>query len=91
MKTFEITIIVLVMIAFLRLLYLVYKDKKYKWHQPEVIPEPMPHNERISKDIIIRDLTTEKEFRGYYDYYLDRFMDYNSKMVWGVIIWRYDD
>lgn len=89
--TSEVLFGLLFFIAILIMLLIIAKDKRHKWHQPEVFPEPMQHNERISKNIIVRDLTTEKEFRGYYDYSLEKYMNYDAKMVFGVFIWRYDD
>ena len=62
-----------------------------QWHDPEkTTPEPSKYNERISDDIVIRDLTTEKEFRGYYDFSREHYLDYKGNMVWGAFIWRYD-
>lgn len=62
-----------------------------QWHEPETIPEPSKYNERISDDIIIRDLVTEKEFLAYYDFEREHYIDYKCNMVWGAFIWRYDE
>ena len=89
--TSEIVICSLFCIAIIILLLIVSKDKRYKWNDMEVITEPSKYNERISEDIIIRDLTTEKEFRAYFDHSRQHYIDYKGNMVWGALIWRYDE
>lgn len=61
-----------------------------QWNEPETTPEPSKYNDRISDDIIIRDLVTEKEFRAYYDFSREHYVNYKGNMVWGAFIWRYD-
>ena len=89
--TSEIVIGLLFCIAIIILLLIVSKDKRYKWHEPETIPEPCKYNERISGDIIIRDLVTEKEYRAYFDHSRQHYIDYKGNMVLGAFIWRYDE
>ena len=84
-------LIIMFVLAFAVLLLLVIKDKRYKWNDMEVIPEPSKYNERISEDIIIRDLVTEKEFRAYFDHSRQHYIDYKCNMVCGAFIWRYDE
>ena len=89
MNNLEITITILFATAIIILIIWVAKDKKYKWHENNVIPEPMPMNEYMSDDIVIRDLTTEKEIKGYFDHQRQHFVYYNGNMVSGAFIWRY--
>ena len=89
--TSEIVIGSLFFIAIIILLLIVNKDKRHKWNDIDVIPEPSKYNEYISDDIIIRDLITEKEFRAYFDHSRQHYIDYNGNMVWGVFIWRYEN
>lgn len=84
-------LIIMFVLAFAALLLLVIKDKRYKWYENDIIPSPLPMNERISADIVIRDLVTEKEFRAYYDFEREHYIDYKGNMVWGAFIWRYDE
>ena len=84
-------LIIMFVLAFAVLLLLVIKDKRHKWYENDIIPSPLPMNERISADIVIRDLVTEKEFKGYFDHYRGHFVDYDANIVSGVFIWRYEN
>lgn len=84
---FAIGLIILIVIA---VLIKIVSKEKIKWHDMEVIPGQSQFNHRISDDIIIRDLTTEKEFRAYYDYSREHYVDYKGNMVWGGFVWRWE-
>ncbi len=79
------------LINFAKYLTKLLRIEPTQWHRPErTTPERSKYNYRVSDDIIIRDLVTEKEFRGHYDYSRDHYVNSKGNMIWGAFIWRYD-
>ena len=64
--------------------------KGSKWYDNDVIPRDGRPYSGISHDIVIRDLKTEREFVGYFEYDRGCYYDNKGHMISGMsFIWRY--
>ena len=86
----EFIVLVTVLFILIAMLNLYYTKHEYVWHEMFEIPNTNTPISNVSEDIIIFDLTTEKQYDGYYDNQQQKFVANKDKSVEiDYFKWRY--
>jgi len=88
MKTNTIIVILFIVLLVFLAYYAYTNAKPYEWMQMSDIPKSENIHSNTSDDIIIYDLKHGKEYVGYYDNNLQRYVIYTGETV-SYFKWRY--
>jgi len=86
--TSETAIGIYIVIAIVLLYIFFHKKEKKIWHEPYEIPKSEKW-QAVSKDIVIFDIKTQKQYKGYFDNERQRYYSYRHSLVLGRFRWRY--